>query len=171
MDLVCLFSFPLACSIDPACNHPCSQPTPLLDPIAHIPTTHSSGPPGSIHFMPFTPPVLNLSFILLPSLPVYTISICMIYAVPFAVPVMSISVCLCFVRLSSLCSSFRISSFLLSFLFLLFYTLSHLSLPPPFFYCKNPQSVFTLPPPFQISNVLYSCSVQFIASTFLMVEV
>lgn len=41
--------------------------------------------------MPFTPQATNLSFILLPSFPVYTIVICLMYVVPFTVPVMSIS--------------------------------------------------------------------------------
>lgn len=51
MGLVCLFSFPLAGSIDPCLQpFPLPQPTPLPDPIAHIPRTHSSGPPWLCSF-------------------------------------------------------------------------------------------------------------------------
>lgn len=154
---------------------PCSTGTLRLlpDPVAHIPRTHSTGPPGSIHFMPFTRQGhKSLSFILSASLPMYTISICLMCAVPFAVPVMSISVRRCFVCISSLRSSFHISSFPSFFLVPPVPPLSHLSLLPPYLSLPPPhlftRRLFFFP---ESPNVLYWCRVQFIANTFLMVEV
>lgn len=172
MDLVCLFSFPLAGSIDPASNHPCSQPTPLPDPIAHIPTTHSSGPPGSVHFMPFTPRAPNLSLSFFCYLSLCTLSRSAWYTLSH-LPYL-------WCQFLSVCTLFVSPPPAPPFVLVLFFFLScsfHSSLSLiyhcrlPFFYCTNPLSVFTFPPPFQIPNVLYSCSVQFIANTFLMVEV
>lgn len=51
------------------CLYPCSHS--WLPPLC-IPESNLSRPPGSIHFMPFTPQATNLSFNLLPSLKEYT---------------------------------------------------------------------------------------------------
>ena len=154
MGLIRLFSLvSSAGSMDPARNHPCSTGTLRLlpDPVAHIPRTHSTGPPGSIHFMPFTRQGhKSLSFILSPSLPMYAISICLMCAVPFAVPVMSISVRRCFVCISSLRSSFHISSFPSFFLVPSVPPLSHLSLLPPYLSLPAPP-----PPPHLFTRRLF----------------
>lgn len=148
---------------------PCLQPSLLPQPTP-LPRTHSSGPPGSVHFMPFTLEATNLSlsFLCHPSLCTLSRSAwctlshlqnlwCQFLSVgalfvspPSAPPFISV---LFFFLSCSVCSSF-----------------SHLSLLSHFFPVQPP---ICLPFLFHSKSpkVLYWCSVQFIANTFLMVEV
>lgn len=86
-------------------------------------------------------PQISLSFFL-PSLSVYTILMCLMCAVPFAEPVMSISVCLRLVCISSPRSSFHICYFPL----VPSVPPSDLSLLSRFFPAHSPPSVYSFSP-------------------------
>lgn len=135
MGLIRSFSFPSEGSIEPTYIHPCSH-SPLLLSLtqSHISPGHTSAGPlvlfiscPSVH----GPQISLLSFFL-PSLSVYTISICLMYSVPFAVPAMSIfrPSLPCLYLLPLLLLSYQLFS---SFFLVSSVPPSHLSLPSHFF--------------------------------------
>lgn len=127
-------------------HSPLPPPAPFPDVAACIPedTLHWASCLHSFHALHF---VNHKSlFHLLPFFPVYTISTCLMYVVPFAVSTMSISVCQGFVCVSSLSSSFQFY-----FLYLTRHYFPSISAKACLF-------------SFKFANVFHWCGVRFIAA-------